>query len=220
MTYNFRIKQQKLTKDILHLEFPNIFALTATLLRPQEFYENPDFIGKVGFTLEDYMDWEYKDDGRFEYYENIDGCNMTRETLIPFYDGDFDPLSKKEKRLLRVVEPHMTNPNLYIIGTHKDSARGILQHEAAHGLFGTNQRYMISATGLVEGIKLSDKRKLNKFMTFHNYDRSVWTDEIHAYVMVDTSHLREENIRSIELTRISKVLNRNFERYIDLKDLE
>lgn len=216
MTYNFRIKQKKITNDILHLEFPNMFALTMTFLRPQEFYENPYFIRKKGFTIEDYMDWEFKTEGRFEYTETIEGCNVPRDIFLPFFDGEFNPLTKKEKKLLRKIKPYMNNDKLYVIGTYRDGSANILKHEIGHGLFGTNSRYRKNVESILSDISRNEKRKLNSFLDYHGYDKSVRIDEMHAYVMADIHHLKLEEIISDNLTEVSRRLNTNFNRFINI----
>jgi hypothetical protein len=48
------------------------------------------------------MDWYAERYGNFTYYQDWAGFNVPSTALQPFYEGRFDPLSEKEKALLRL----------------------------------------------------------------------------------------------------------------------
>ena len=101
------------------------------ILRIQEHYESSRFRSRV-FTLEEYMDWYAERFGAFTYFEDWSGFNVPSTAFEPFYEGRFDPLSEKERRLLRLFERERAP--FYVIGITSDDD---LQHELAHALYFT-----------------------------------------------------------------------------------
>ncbi|MBW3011416.1 hypothetical protein KY326_04315, partial [Candidatus Woesearchaeota archaeon] len=101
------MKLIELTRDIFHVMFPTQLELTSTLLRFQEHFEGQEFKGKI-FTLEEYKEWYVansvmgKKTGMFTYYEDWSGFNFPSDTLGPFSDGKFDPLSDAESHFLNL----------------------------------------------------------------------------------------------------------------------
>jgi len=89
----------RLANDIFLLRFDTQYELASTFLRIQEHYESSRFRKRV-FSLEDYMDWYAAEYGAFTYFEDWSGFNVPSTALAPFYRGEFDPLLKKEARLL------------------------------------------------------------------------------------------------------------------------
>src|SRR5580704_15894322 len=110
-----KIAKSKIAKGIYLLCFKTQYELAATFLRVQEYYESPRFSGRI-FSLEQFMDWYAERFGNFTYYQDWTGFNVPSTALRPFYDGRFDPLSEKEKRLLRLFKG-LRKP-FYVIGIH------------------------------------------------------------------------------------------------------
>ena len=100
---------------------------------------SPKFHDSI-FTLEEYMDWyaaENKD--TFSYYEDWTGYNVPSSAFRPFYKGEFDPLSEKEKQLLRLFRG--LRGRFYVIAVF-DADRGhSLKHELAHALYFIDDEY-------------------------------------------------------------------------------
>jgi len=99
--------------------------------------------------------------------------------LRPFYEGKFDPLSEKERRLLELFknerEPY------YIIGVHKanKNLNGLLKHEVAHGLFYTDKNYRCE---ILEVLKNFDVERIKEELrSTAGYHEQVLVDEVHAY---------------------------------------
>ena len=133
-----RIAKSKLADGIYLLRFKSQYELAATFLRVQEHYESPRFHGRV-FSLEQFMDWYAKRYGNFTYYEDWAGFNVPSTALQPFYDGRFDPLSEKEKELLRLFKD--LKERYYVIGICESDAKDSLTHELAHALYFTDASY-------------------------------------------------------------------------------
>ncbi len=120
---------------IFLVRFETQYALASSFLRFQEHYESSRFRNRV-FSLEQFMDWYAARSGAFTYYEDWSGFNVPSTAFAPFYQGRFDPLLEKEKRLLRLFERESTP--FYVIGIAADQS---LTHELAHALFFTRPAY-------------------------------------------------------------------------------
>ena len=126
------IIKHKVADGIYLLRFKTQYELTSTFLRVQEHYESPQFHGRI-FTLEQYMDWYVAENGAFTYFQDWSGFNVPSTAFQPFYEGKFDPLTRKEKRLLGLFRN--LHGRFYVIGIYDDGKKGTLTHELAHALF-------------------------------------------------------------------------------------
>jgi hypothetical protein len=92
-----------------------------------------------------------------------------------FYEGKFDPLLDKERRLLRMLEGE-SRP-FYVIGIADDRD---LKHELAHALYFTRPAYRKAVRAAMRG---HDTKPLEKRLAAMGYHRSVLADEVHAYLV-------------------------------------
>ena len=199
-----RMIKTKVAGGIFLLRFDTQYRLAATFLRVQEHYESSRFAGRV-FSLEQYMDWYASRFGGFTYYEDWAGFNVPSAALEPFYRGKFDPLSEKEKRLLRLFR-HERRP-FYVIGITRGAPRGDLTHELAHALFTTNADYRRAVRTAMRGYDTSAMRKELASM---GYARRVIRDEVHAYLVAPDGALGAPRRR---LTPLGKTLRGIFRRH-------
>ena len=207
---------REITKNIFHLKFSTQSELASTFLRFQEYYESPKFKGGV-FTLEEYKKWyianstQGKKTGKFTYYQDWTGFNIPSKVLKPFYQGQFDPLSDKEKGLLELFKDKK-DEKFYIIGTFGKSSA--LKHEIAHGLFYTNESYKNEVLKILEEISKKTKEKINNMLRdTGGYHQSVLTDELHAFVLCKNKKLKEKKIYTKALDDVSERLNKIFKKY-------
>jgi len=135
---SIKIAKSKIAKGIYLLRFKTQYELTATFLRIQEHYESPHFHGRI-FSLEQYMDWYAKRYGNFTYYQDWAGFNVPSTAFQQFYEGKFNPLSEKEKQLLRLFKD--VRERFYVIGIYDSGAKDSLTHELAHALFFVDDSY-------------------------------------------------------------------------------
>lgn len=176
---------KKLTDNIHLLVFNNQKEVAKTFVRFQEYYESPKFKGKI-FSLDEFKDWYVKNSsngqktGRFTYYEDWSGFNIPSYVLEPFYKGKFDPLSKREKKLLQEFEEE-ENP-FYIIGTHAkvNNFKAYIEHESAHGLFYTDEEYRKEIN---KELSKYDIGELEEKILSKGYHEDVVKDEIQAYLI-------------------------------------
>ena len=188
---------------IFLVEAASQYLLASTFLRFSEFSENIFFRNR-SFTLEEFMDWYAGKFGNFSYYEDWNGFNIPSKVLRPFLKGNFDPLSKKEKRFLDlwngVPEP------FYIIGVQAGKTDlPTLKHEVIHGLFNTDHEYR----------KLVEK-ELSAIDCFHAalenaaYHESVWTDETNAYAICGAAGLVEHGLNMSLVLPVQKMARKLF----------
>jgi hypothetical protein len=166
--------KSQVAPDIFVVRFKTQYELASTFLRIQEHYESTRFKDRV-FTLEDYMDWYAERFGAFTYLEDWSGFNVPSTALRPFYDGTFDPLREKERRLLAMFKK--TREPFYVIGIASEQD---LHHELAHALYFMRPEYRQAVDAAMR--KYNTKalaRKLNAM----GYHRSVLADEVHAYLV-------------------------------------
>lgn len=164
----------KLAQGIFLVRFPSQYELAASFLRIQEHYESSRFRGRV-FTLEEYMDWYAARFGAFTYLEDWSGFNVPSTAFEPFFAGRFDPLLRKEARLLgrfrRERAPY------YVIGISSDVD---FRHELAHALFFTRLDYR---QAVLAAMREYDLTPLTTRLAAMGYHRRVLTDEAHAYLI-------------------------------------
>lgn len=164
----------RIAKSIFLVQFDTQYGLASTFLRIQEHYESSRFRNRV-FSLEQFMDWYAARFGAFTYYEDWSGFNVPSTALTPFYRGKFDPLLRKEQRLLRLFKGERTP--FYVIGAVADTN---LKHELAHALFFTQSAYRNAVRA---AMRAYDTSALAKHLATIGYHRSVLTDEVHAYLV-------------------------------------
>lgn len=180
-----KIELKKITNQIFLLIFKTRYDLTSTFLRFQEFYESPKFRGKL-FTLEEFKQWyirnspKGKKTGKFTYYSDWSGFNIPSFILKPFYKGKFNPLSKKEKKLLNLFKRKKSL--FYILGVNKESkdVKDLFIHELSHALFYTDKNYKLEVRS---ALNLFDLKSLKKELVLKGYHEKVLEDESHAYAL-------------------------------------
>ena len=175
-----RIIRSRLADNIYLVRFKTQYELAATFLRVQEYYESGRFSGRV-FTLEEYMDWYASRFGAFTYYEDWSGFNVPSTSFKPFYEGKFDPLLEKEKRLLRLFR-HERAP-YYVIGVAGTGSRRDVVHELAHALFFTDATYRQAVR---TAMRKYDTSAMEDALARMGYARRVLQDEVHAYLVAPT----------------------------------
>jgi len=186
---------KEILPKIYLLKFKTKYDLSSTFMRFQEHYESPVFRNKV-FTRKEYLDW-YGKKGK-SYYKDWTGFNIPSYILDPFKKGDFDPLTMKEKRLLKQFS--QKKGKFYIIGIFGKGRS--LKHEIAHGLFYTNASYKRKVMAVLNSMPASAKNQVYKYLKSHGYDKSVQVDELHAYTLTDSKKFKNLKKYSKKLDEI------------------
>jgi hypothetical protein len=170
----------RLADGIFLVKFDTQYQLASTFLRVQEHYESSRFRNRV-FSLEEYMDWYAAEFGAFTYYQDWSGFNVPSSAFKAFHDGKFDPLLKKEERLLRLFRREPSP--YYVIGIASEVT---LKHELAHALFFTRPGYRNAVLAAMHGYDTSALRNRLAKMGYH---RGVLVDEVHAYLIAPADEL-------------------------------
>ena len=204
------IIRHKVADGIYLLRFKTQYELTSTFLRVQEHYESPQFHGQL-FTLEQYMDWYVAENGAFTYFQDWSGFNVPSTAFQPFYDGKFDPLTEKEKRLLGLFRS--LHGRFYVIGVYDDGRKGTLTHELAHALFFIDDAYRKAVREAMHGY---DTSALEKQLAKAGYARHVIPDEVQAYIVAPSGELGAVSRALIPLRRKLRTLFRQHAKGLSL----
>jgi hypothetical protein len=193
------IIKRRVGPGIYLLRFRTQYELTSTFLRVQEHYESPEFHGRV-FSLEQYMDWYAEQYGNFTYYQDWSGFNVPSTAFGPFYEGRFDPLTRRERRLLRLFE--RLRGRFYVIGTY--TGRGdTLTHELAHALFFTDADYRKAVR---EAMRPYNTGALERKLARAGYAQHVIEDEVQAYLIAPSGELGAASKALVPLRRKLRAL--------------
>ena len=210
------MKNEEVLPNIYHINFKTQKELSSTFLRFQEYYESPKFRNKI-FTLKEYKKWYIKNSekgkklNKFTYYSDWSGFNIPSYILKPFYKGKFNPLSKKEKILLKTFLN--VRGDFYIIGTF--GLKKTLKHEIAHGLFYTNHSYKKEILKVLSKINKECQSKINKYLSDSGgYHKNSWQDETQAYLLTHTEELHDMGIKKLYLIKLKKRINNIYKKYV------
>jgi hypothetical protein len=215
-----KIKTIKITPKIILLIFETQFDITSTLLRFQEHYESPEFHGKI-FSLKEFKKWyaenstHGKESGKFTYFADWSGFNIPSHIFSPFKNGDFNPLSVKEKKILKILDK--VEEPYYVIGvySHQSTAQSTLDHEMRHAMFYTNQEYKKE---VLEVISKHDFSKMNIELARIGYTEEVFLDEINAFASSDDCRFEHPVPKRIK-DRLLKILDK-YKKIENIEDLE
>lgn len=206
-------------KKVLHPKY-QIFEIVADksdplpqiFLRPQEHYDNKTFKNKI-FTISEIGKW-YSGMGDFSMYGHGSGFNAPDYAFKKFLDGSFNPLSVEEEWLLNNIRQSVDfNKPYYIIGYYNgtDSVR---KHELAHALYYLSREYRSGVNKILSGIESNPAfSSLYKFLKSQHYDKSVYSDEIHAYIIGDKKEMIKRKMWNEKLDPYYRKLNSLFDLY-------
>lgn len=181
-----------LNKNICHVIFDTQYEMNNTLLRVQEYYESPKFRQEV-FTLGQYRADYIDRKGNFDYYETVAGMNFSIDSFEPFLKGLFDPLSAEEYDIINRIARGTTCE--YVIATYLECEASTIEHEICHALYGTNDEYKEAMDAVMARY---DTSKIERWLRKNEYSKDVIMDEVHAYVVCDSTYLKEDHNLKIE----------------------
>lgn len=187
------------------------YYAAATFMRFQEHYESPSpYFRDRDFDRERYEDWYAEENGNFTYYSDWMGFNFPACVLEPFLSGKFDPLYRKEERLLNMFRHAIGD--FYVIGTYQgsDFIYG-LKHEFVHGLFYLDAAYREKVLQL---LLLFNIERFKKYLRAEGYCDKVLEDETNAYLLTGLTesmrgHVETRRTRSLQL-RLHKIFREHF----------
>lgn len=183
--------------------------LAQTFMRFQEYYESPEFKGKV-FSVDDFAHWYARKFGSFSYSRDWYGFNIPGTVLAPFKNGDFNPLTSRERQLIDFCGS--VDGNSYIIGVTPSAEyfKETVQHEFVHGAFYTNPEYRKEITGCVGDFNI---KPVYKGLAKMGYCDDVLIDETNAYVLVEPETIQQysstENTKKLR-EQLDKIFKKFF----------
>ena len=191
----------------------NSNTLSRIFVRMGEHYDGSEFKDKI-FTLEEFQEyWKKNHGGKFDYYDFWFGFNVPDYSIKSFVDGKFDPLLPEEKWLVDNIKSKVdTNKPYYIIG-HAHGNDSVRKHEIAHALYYLVPKYKKVVNEIIDNIPTKELSKLKKFLQARPYDKSVYKDEMQAYLLADKKFLQEQNGWIDEYEKYRKQLNEVFDSF-------
>lgn len=175
-----------------------------TFIRFQEYYESPnlEFKNKI-FTLGAVKAYYSEEYGGDLYSETWIGFNFPSYVLQPFRSGLFDPLTKEEKVLLKLLK--YKNHDYYVIGAQNKST---LRHELSHAMYGYSLKYKNEIDQFICDNK-SKFKKIRQYTLDKGYCEAVLNDEIQAYVTDNDDPFILNNLDPELISGINKIYIRN-----------
>lgn len=173
-----------------------------SLVRFQEHYESPEWRGKI-FTLGQFYEWYSEFKGGYTYADDWSGFNFPDYVLKPFINGLFDPLTKVEKKIVKLFR--YRTDKFYVIGSANDSDKEVFPHELAHAIYYTNDKYREKVNSHLQQYNL---HSLKNWLKSKGYCEEVLDDECNAYLACDTNLLDEEGVEYPE--QLQSVLEKLF----------
>lgn len=173
--------------SIYLVEAENRQVLADTFMRFQEYYESPEFKGRV-FTADEFAAWYAQKYGAWTYSKDWYGFNIPSKVLQPFRHGKFDPLTDNERRLLEVSKNG--TGDFYIIGVTPSAEyfTETVKHEFVHGAFHVNSNYRCDVIKCLNDHKIGTIKNALSNMGYHS---DVHEDETNAYVLVEPETMSE-----------------------------
>lgn len=159
---------------IAQVVFPSDLICSITCLRFVEYYESPEFKGKI-FTLGDYLYWYAKTYDDIDYFEYFVAFNFPAAILTPFRNGLFNPLSKNEAWLVECLSK--ISDLDYVIASSENSNR--VEHELLHALVYLFPDYEKMVLGIVKKFKPIE---ILQELRYLGYSRFVMADEVNSYI--------------------------------------
>lgn len=162
-------------------------VLAGMFMRFQEYYESPEFKGRV-FTVDDFAHWYALKYGAFTYTKDWYGFNIPSRAIEPFRSGRFDPLTPLEQNLLDICKD--ARGDFYVIGVTPGAEyfTETVKHEFAHGAIYVNPDYRKEVERCIKEYNIGS---INKGLRRMGYCDDVAIDEANAYVLVEPDTIQE-----------------------------
>lgn len=200
--------------SVVHLRCSTQYELTSTFMRVQEFYESPflEIRGNV-FTTEQFMDvYANNNDGEMSYFTDWSGFNIPGDIVEEFFRKFRYVLTPKELNLERIIDENRQTTRYYLIGSYGEKELNrfdqfVIDHERAHAMFWLDQDYRDEMTRLVNRIRPSLRRELNRKLLERGYTAAVFDDEIQAYMSTGSGFLAPT------IRKIAKNLREEIKKY-------
>lgn len=217
----------EITPEIFLFRYSAQRDMTRTFLRFQEYYESPEFQGKI-FSLAEYKRW-YRTttpSGKFTYFADWGGYNFPSEVLKPFFDGDFKYQTAREKVVVNFLRPY-AGKSFSVIGVYGDrkslehpgETLSNLTHEIAHAFYHWSAEYRKQVDAVVASVDSNAIKALERHLIEIGYasDPEVLKDEYQAYLIANIENFVFEGVVGLEpykfaMTKLSEIYLRTLRR--------
>lgn len=189
--------------------------LAEMFMRFQEYYESPEFKGRV-FSTDEFAKWYAAKYGAFTYSRDWYGFNIPSKVLEPFRQGEFNPLTEKEQKLLNICSE--AKGNFYVLGVTPKAEyfTETVRHEFVHGAFHINKEYRSDVTDCIKKCRI---KEVPYGLAKWGYHTNVFADEANAYVLVEPETI-SEFVTKRNTQRLREKLNRIFIKHFGFSVLE
>jgi hypothetical protein len=164
--------------NIVHLVFTNQKIMGSTLVRFQEYYENPVYKNNY-FEREEFFKW-YQKTYKSKYIDDFIGYNFPSSILEDM--KNFPHLIPMEKNIIEVLEKQNLE-KYYIIASVGEDKKSAFKHEMAHALFYLNEDYRKEIIKIVNSIPDEKLEQMYETLRSRMYDDCVLLDETQAYLI-------------------------------------
>ncbi len=180
---------REIEPQIFHAFYSTHYDVSMAFCRLNEWTESPNesFMGNP-IAMEDYMRWYAlaKGKGVFGYPADWDGFNVRSTAIEAIQEmhnlGGKYQMSNLEMDLIQSVQIVSPYARYSVIGTSKQSDRGTLVHEIAHGRWYVNSVYHERMLDVVHTFR-KEAKPLFTWLRKEGYHKNVFEDETHAYAL-------------------------------------
>ena len=174
------------------LTFKSQQEMARTLIRFQEFYENPKYRGKVFSFKEIEAWWRKKGGGRMTYYSDWSGFNFPSWVLEVFGES-FKHITRRERSILNLFK-RFKHPFYVIAAVEGDEET--IDHELTHAMYEIARPYHIEVNQIISKHKKKLK-PLFRWLRKQGYanDPLILADEANAYLTCDTEYLNDKGVK-------------------------
>ncbi len=181
-------KLKQVTGNVFLVTFKTAYDVAMTFCRVQEFQESPKHKGKLIRMADFTRDYALSKKGTFTYPSDWRGFNVPSTALHEVYDrlSEYDETNDYDQLMYNIMQDvweYIGNEAYYLIGTSQEKGdKEVVKHETAHGLYNVSPLYQASVKNLIKHMNPSAKAKMYKALKKLEYHKSVWDDELNAYL--------------------------------------
>lgn len=218
MKIKYKLKQ--IYPGIYLCNIEDMYDLTMTFCRVQEFYESPfkQIRGKRFSFFELMAVYAKNNNGSFSYPIDWGGFNIPGPIIASLYDYKIDDHNFYDDIILEIHNKIVTNTesnHYYLIGSNTDICT--IEHEVCHALYFLDKEYKNNTKSLIKTLHKNVYKKITNALYELGYCKAVIDDEIQAYLSTDFLILKEgTKFNKAEIknfNKVSKELKEHFRSY-------
>jgi hypothetical protein len=218
MKVKYKLKQ--IYPSVYLCKIEDMYDLTMTFCRAQEFYESPfkQIRGKKICLLELMAIYSKRNGGSFTYTVDWAGFNLKGSTIEELYKLGIDDFNVYDSIVLDIhtkILEEVGSSNYYLIGSNSDKCT--IAHELCHALYYLDKDYKKTVKNILKQLHKSVHNKIANVLYDLGYCKAVIDDEIQAYLSTEFCSLKEKtkfNKRElVNITNATLKFRNNFKKY-------